>query len=334
MELSKLASLSAIALSKGNWKDLELLSTELLKKVRTDPSVLENDLRRVARNYISSIIGEGIFLTGSDTSGQDHFEAGIKTLRSLIGSGNSELVSKIRPEIRHLQQIQLFMTRPQTDSLNKAAASLRKLGRPHLAIELTSSEVQKSRLNYYSLVVRGSAYVDLKMHEMAIIDGELALKHSPGEKKNYALTLLARATNGLFKSNGVLDDGEKALSYALEALKIKRDPYIASVFISIVRALGKPDYDELIAELHSSLSFDFDLADPVAVNISTSILEKSSVDNSIQIDPWGIDYDEEDEEELQSSDFDDEDSISDYFEDYFEDHADSLADPQSPHLEP
>jgi tetratricopeptide (TPR) repeat protein len=333
VELSELASLSAVALKKNNWKDLELLSTELLKKIRTDPRMHENDLRRVARNYIASIIGEGLFITGSDASGQDHFENGIKTLQKLINSSNNEIISKLRPEIRHLQQIQLFITAPQTDSLNKASASLRKLGRPQLAIELTNSEVQKSRLNYYSLVVRGSAYVDLKLHELAIKDGELALKHSPGEKKRYALTLLARATNGLFKVNGVLDDGEQALSYALKSLEIKRDPYIASVFISIVRALGTSDYDELIAELNSTLVFDFDKGDPVALEISTSIIQKTNFETSIQDDPWGIDY-EEVEEDLEASDFDDEDSISDYFEDYFEEYSDSLADPQRPHLEP
>ena len=215
MEISELASLSAIALRKNDWKDLELLSTELLKKIQIDPNVHENDLRRVARNYIASIIGKGLFLTGSDSSGKEHFEAGIQKLQELISTKNNKVLSKLRPEIRHIQQIQLFMTKPQTDSLNKASASLRKLGRPHLAIELTNSEVQKSRLNYYSLVIRGSAYVDLKMHELAIKDGEVALKHSPGDKKRYALTLLARATNGLFKVNGVLDDGEQAHLWCL-----------------------------------------------------------------------------------------------------------------------
>ncbi len=336
MEVTELARLSSIALRKGNWIDLELLSKELLEKLRIDPNVHENDLRRVARNYIASIIGEGRFLIGSDSSAQEHFIAGIKTLQKLISSGREDLISTLRPEIHQIQKIQLFMTTPQTDSLNKAAASLRKLGRPHLAIDLTSSEVQKSRLNYYSLVVRGSAYVDLKLHELAIKDGELALKHSPGEKKRYALTLLARATNGLFKANGVLDDGEKALSYALKSLEIKHDPYNARVFISIVSALGTSDYDELIAKLNSTLKFDFDVADPVAVNISASILEKSDLESLFQDDPWGTDYEEEDEDddESLSVDLDEQDSISDYFEDYFEEYTDSLADPQSPHLEP
>ena len=334
MEITELARLSSIALGKSNWRDLELLSRELLEKLQLNPNTHENDLRRVVRHYIVSIIGEGRFLIGSDSAAQEHFLAGIKSLQKLISSSSDELISTLRPEIRHIQQIQLFMARPQTDSLNKAAASLRKLGRPHLAIELTTSEVQKSRLNYYSLVVRGSAYVDLKLHDLAINDGELALKHSPGDKKRFALTLLARATNGLFKDNGLLDDGEQALSYALKSLEIKHDPYIARVFISIVRALGISEYDELINELNLTLKFDFDLADPVALEISASILHQTEFESSIEEDPWGIDFDEEDAGDWPTSDFDDQDSISDYFDDYFEDYTDSLADPQRPHLEP
>lgn len=334
MEIAELARLSSAALRKGNWGELELLSKELLEKLRLNPTAHENDLRRVARHYIASIIGEGRFLTGSDFVAQEHFLSGIKALQKLISSGSDELISTLRPEIRHIQQVQLFMARPQTDSLNKAAASLRKLGRPHLAIELTTSEVQKSRLNYYSLVVRGSAYVDLKLHDLAIKDGELALKHSPGDKKRFALTLLARATHGLFKDNGLLDDGEQALSYALKSLEIKHDPYIARVFISIVRALGISEYDKLIDELNLTLKFDFDLADPVALEISESILHQTEFESSIEEDPWGIDFDEEDAGDWLTSDFDDQDSISDYFDDYFEDYTDSLADPQRPHLEP
>lgn len=334
MEITELARLSSIALGKSNWRELELLSRELLEKLQLNPNTHENDLRRVARHYIVSIIGEGRFLIGSDSAAQEHFLAGIKSLQKLISSSSDELISTLRPEIRHIQQIQLFMARPQTDSLNKAAASLRKLGRPHLAIELTTSEVQKSRLNYYSLVVRGSAYVDLKLHDLAINDGELALKHSPGDKKRFALTLLARATNGLFKDNGLLDDGEQALSYALKSLEIKHDPYIARVFISIVRALGISEYDELINELNLTLKFDFDLADPVALEISASILHQTEFESSIEEDPRGIDFDEEDAGDWLTSDFDDQDSISDYFDDYFEDYTDSLADPQRPHLEP
>ena len=326
----------AEALRTHDWRKLESLSVELLTSLDLDPRSIETDIRKVARYYLASIIGDGNFLKSIDAVGLEHFNAGITALRKVVDSSKRDLFTTLRPEIQHIRQIQLFMTKPQADTLNKVAKSLRRIGRPHLAVELATAEIHKSRLNYYSLVVRGSAYVDLKMFDAALKDGELALKYSPGETRRFALTLLARAKKDQFKLNGLLDDGELALAYALQSLEIKRDPHTAKVFISIVNALGISDYDELIDELKGSLHFDFDQADPVATQISESIVEQSQIEENIEEDdPWGIESDEDDfDDEWSTTSFDEEDSISDYFGDYFEEFSDSLNNPQSPHLEP
>lgn len=336
MKAFELSRGCAEALRANDWKKLESLSTELLTSLDLDPSSIETDIRKVARYYLASIIGNGNFLKFSDTVGLEHFNAGVHAFRKFIGSSKRNLFTTLRPEIQHIRQIQLFITKPQADTLNKVAKSLRRIGRPHLAVELATAEIQKSRLNYYSLVVRGSAYVDLKMFEAALRDGELALKYSPGETRRFALTLLARAKKDQFKFNGLLNDGELALSYALQSLEIKRDPHTAKIFISIVNALGISEYDELIDELNSTLLFNFDQVDPVATQISESIVEQSQIEETIEEDdPWGIESDEENfDDDWSTSSFDEEDSISDYFEEYFEEFSDSLNDPQSPHLEP
>ena len=335
MDLIELSKQCALALKISDWPKLETLSRELLIKLQIDPDTQEKDLRRVAKSYLASIIGNGNFLKTSDPAGYEHFRSGAAEFRKIVKSSNEELVSILKPEIYHLAQIQLFLTKPQTDALNKASKSLRRLGRPHLAIDLTSAEIAKSRLNYYSLVVRGSAYVDLGLFAQGIKDGELALKHAPGDQKRFSLTLLSRAYLGQFKHNGLIEDGEVALDYALKSLDLKHDPYIARVFISLVHALGIDDYKDLISELNSKLSFNFDSSDPVAIEISESILQQSGPEGMIEEeDPWSSKNLEEDDGDWLSDSLDEEDSVSDYFEDYFEEFSESLHDPQSPHLEP
>lgn len=334
MEIAELAKKSAAALKAQDWGELETVSRELLTRLRLDPDVNELDLRKVAKNYLASIVREGRFLTTSDPVGQSYFNEGISSFQRFLRASPPEIAIKVRPEIRHIQQVQLFMSQPRSDSLNKAASSLRRLGRPHLAIELTNQELSNSRLNYYSLVVRGSAYVDLNQIDLAIEDGELSLKHSLSEKKNFSLTLLARAYREKFKRDGLIDDGEQALNYAIQALEVDKNPYVARVFISIVRALGNSEFEELIAELKASLNFNFDSADLLAVQISNSILQTEEVENLVHDDdPWAADSDDSDSEWL-TVESEDEEAVSDYFEDYFEEYVDSLDNPQMPHLEP
>jgi hypothetical protein len=334
LDITALSNKSALALKHSNWQELENLSKQILELIKINPESLEIDVREVARNYLSSIIGNGNFLFEKDPSGLSQFNNKIVDFQSFLRVSKPSFSKSIRPEIIAIQSIQLFVTSPRSDSANKAAANLRRLGRPQLAVEIMNVELNKSRLNYYSLVVRGSAFVDLRESEKAIMDGELALKHSLKDKRNYALTLLARAYRDKFKKDGLIEDGETALRLALESLGIDRNPYIARVLISIIRALGTSDYDELVDELNSSMIFQFTSPDSLATEISVAIHESSNQDsNAYDIDPW-FDGTEELDEEWGLPDSDEVESIEDYFEDYFEEFSESLANPRMPHLEP
>ena len=334
MDFAELSNKSAIALQHSDWQELENLSKQILALIKIDPNNLDIDVRKVARNYLSSIIGSGRFLFENDPGGLLHFNNEIIEFQSFLRDSKLEFSKSIRPELIAIQSIQLFVTSPRSDSANKASANLRRLGRPQLAVEIMNTELMKSRLNYYSLVVRGSAFVDLHETEKAISDGELALKHSLKDKRNFALTLLARAYRDKFKKDGLIEDGETALRLAMESLGIDRNPYIARVLISIIRALGTSDYDELVAELNSSLIFQFTSPDALAAEISVAIHENANLDSiSYEVDPW-FDVTEELDEEWGVSDNDEVESIEDYFEDYFEEFSESLANPRMPHLEP
>ena len=334
MDITELSKKSAIALKHSNWSELESLSKQILDIIKFNPEKHELDLRKVARNYLSSIMGNGGFLFENDPNGLLHFNNEIVDFQSLLRASKPSFAKNIKPEIIAIQNIQLFVTNPRSDAANKAASGLRRLGRPQLAVEVMNLELNKSRLNYYSLVVRGSAFVDLFDSEKAIIDGQLALKHSLKDKRNFALTLLARAYRDKFKKDGLIEDGETALSFALESLDIDRNPFIARVLVSIVKALGTSDYDELVAELNSSLIFQFTSPDTLAVEISASIVEKANQgSHEYEVDPW-FDVTEELDEEWSLLDNDEVESMEDYYEDYFEEFSESLANPRMPHLEP
>ena len=333
MNIVEVSQLSSKAYQAKDWKTLEKLSKELFLLLRASIESKPADIHAVAKNYLASIIAEGRFLLGEDPTGLAHFKKGVTAFKWFLNESSPKLRIELRPELHHLYQVQLLLTHFQSDSINKASSSLRKLARPDLAIELTSSVLQKSRLNYYSLVVRGSAYVDLSQIDSALVDGELALKHSLPENRNYALTLLARAYREKFKSDGDFASAERALELALESLAIKKDPYIARVFISIVRAIGTPEYDELIVELKSSLNFNFNSPDPLAIEIAEGLVtDQADTELLHDDDPWD-DIDDIDDLTYSDRDFEEE-SISDYFSDYFEDYEDSLIDPSRPHLEP
>lgn len=332
--ISELAKKSSIALKTKNWEELETVSRQLLQILGKEEIVHEPDLRKVARNYLASIFRDGKFLLVEDKAGLLRFQDELIGFRRFIESSPPIFLESVRPEIRYIQQVQLFLADGRGDAANKAASSLRRLGRPDLAIALSTESLKGSRLNYYVLVVRASAHVDLNEPELAIPDLELALKHSPSDKQTYPLTVLARAYREIFKRNGYFKDGEKALEYAEKSLSLDRNPFIARIFISIVRALGNLDYEELISELESSIIFDFENADDLAIEISKSILDSELLEETLE----EIEPDEDFIDDLDGDWIDNEesdyDSPSDYFEDYFEDYVESLNDPQRPHLEP
>ena len=333
-KISELAKKSSIALKTKNWEELETVSRQLFQILGKEETVHEADLRKVARNYLASTFRDGKFLLGEDKTGLLHFRDEISGFRRFIESSPPILLDSVRAEIRYVQQVQLFLADGKGDASNKAASSLRRLGRPDLAIALSTMALNKSRLNYYVLVVRASAHVDLNEPDLAIPDLEIALKHSPRDKQTYPLTVLARAYREIFRRNGDFKDGEKALEYAEKSLSLDRNPFIARIFISIVRALGNLDHEELISELETSIIFDFENRDDLAIGISKSILDSAlleQTDADVEPDEDFIDDLDGDWIDGQETDYD---SPSDYFEDYFEDYVESLNDPQRPDLEP
>lgn len=333
MDIVRLAALSSTALRTKDWVALEDLSKRLLAILNQDPESNEIDIRMVAKNYLAAILGDGKFLLEDDRIGRSHFEKGVKTLNDFLVKSPLKFRSTIRSELWQLSQVQLLLSQPRSDARNKAAAGLRKLARPDLAVELMTFELKKSRLNYYSLVVRGSAFVDLRMIDEAIEDGGLALKYSLESNKNFPLTLLARAYRDKFKRDGDFETAEKALNYAFEALRLRRNAYIAKVFISIVRAIGTSEHDVFIDELRSTLNFDFDTPDPLAVSTAQNIVLASEDSEVLHDDDIWFD-DSESLDEYPEVDINEEDTVSDYFSEYFEEYEDSLLDPRSPHLEP
>lgn len=334
MEIYELSIRNAAALKSRDWETLEALSFELLTLLKKSGSRSETDIRKVARNYLCAIIGDGEFLFLGNNSGQMHFESCAKNFYRFLQTEAADFIPILSQEVRDLQQVQLLLTQDRSDARNKAAASLRRLGRPQLAIELSSIEIAKSRLNYYSRVIRGSAEVDLELYDEAIEDAEIALKHSLPGKQYYPLIVLARAKTGNCKKYGLLSDGEEAVLLALQALSLDESVYTVKVFISAVRAIGSEDYEELINKLESK-NYQLKLSpDPVAVDVAQAITtQAASIDMSEEGLEWLNDPDALDDMEADAI-FNDNEEISDYFEDYFEEFTDSLNDPQKPHLEP
>ena len=200
--INDVAKSCALARRKKDWEELEVHSRELLNLLKATPDRHDVDLRVAAKNYLSSILGEGKFLLGSDPKGLARFQNGISTLQLFLKVDSAEILKRILPEIRNIDLVRIYLSDGKSDAKNKAASSLRKLGRPDLAIELASDELLKSRLNYYSLVVRGSAFVDLGQIDLAIQDGAIALRHSTKDRRIFPLTLLARAYREKFKKDG------------------------------------------------------------------------------------------------------------------------------------
>jgi len=334
MDLVELSNRSGEALRKSDWVALETLSLKILLLLNKNRSKAESDIRKVARNYLCAIVGDGEFLLRKDNPGLSHFDSRANSFFRFLQNEATEFIPTLSQEIRDLQQLQLFLTQERSDTRNKAASSLRRLGRPQLAIDLTSIEISKSRLNYYSRVIRGSAEVDLGLFDEAIEDAEIALKHSLPGSKYYPLIVLARAKIGNCKKYGLLSDGEDAVQLALQALHLDESIYTVKVFISAVRTIGSEDYEELIQKLESKNYQLKTSPDTVAIEIAESVLAQTDTfENSAEGLEWLNDPDALDDLEADFI-FNNEEKISDYIEEYFEEYADSLNDPQRPHLEP
>lgn len=320
------------AYKNKDWVTLNQATRDLLSLLRIDAKSHPEELQLAARYYLASIMSNGKFLLGRGGQELEFFESGVSRLKVFLKNSSEKVRTILTPQIKAIHEIRLFLTSPNADSQNKAATALRKIARPDLTIELTSEQLTRTRLNYYSLTSRGWAYLDLGRVEEAIADGELALKHSPRDKIGRTHALLGSAYRRDFKRSGDLEVGELAVTHASKAYALGENFFNARILLSAYHAIGQSIPDDLAIKLaafklpaEDTPSLD---ALEIAANITLQSLEELSIpveeETELDVDDWIEEVDENDNTESQS----------DYFNDYFEDFAESLSDPQRPHLEP
>ena len=328
-----------------DWENLAQIGLKLGAIIGGGYEINVRDIHEISKRYLGALIGSGdSLLSKNDNQQIDNFVAGLGVIENLSSKSTFETKSSLSPIIKSAYEIQLFLTTQSSDARNKAAKALRVIARPDLSIALTSIQIASTRLNYYSLVVRASAYSDLAEFSNAIRDGLVALKYSPKEKSYYALVTLARAYVERFKQNGDIQDSEIAFDYAEKAFEQRPDEYSANTFLKVIHTIGLEGMDDLISSLKNvrkNLKYELDqkaieIAKDIIKNSKVSIPQKNVLLDdllaSALIDHWLVlDIDEDLEDVTEDSEID---SPEDYFEDYFEEYNDSLLDPQSPHLEP
>lgn len=325
------------------WEALEQIGQQIGLIIGGEFSGTVQDIRELSRVYLGALLGSGDCFSKKDTNLEQQFKDGLISIENYSKKSKLENRTSLTPIIKSAYEIQLFLTKKQADSRNKAASALRKLARPDLAIILTTQQLEMSRLNYYSLVVRGAAHSDLSQFSLAIADCQKALKYSPADKKYFALVSLSRAYINRFQQTGEISDSEMAFDLAKNCFELKPDEYSANTFLKVIHIIDLPGMDELIENLRSVQKTQNYELDQKAIEIAKSVLLYSTPGPKIGIlsevddllpdelfDGW---LDLENDEDFVSDDADIE-APEDYFEDYFEDYVDSLNDPQNPHLEP
>jgi len=331
------------AYKSQDWDQLVLIGDKIGALVGGKLSGTIRDIREIAKIYLGSLMGSGKFLTTKDADSVNKLVGGLENLEKFASRDNNKLLPELSPIIRSGYEIQLYLTRKQSDSRNKAASAFRNLARPDLAIFLTTQQLEITRLNYYSLVVRAAAYSDISSFNEAISDGQKALKYSPVDKKHFSLVTLSRAHLNRFKQTGDISDCELAFELAEKSFELKPDEYSANIFLRVIHTISLPGMDDLIANLRNVQKTNHFELDQKAIEIAKEVIRNSS---SIQItqsltsvddlladelfDGW-LDLENDDDFESVEEEVD---HPEDYFEDYFEDFVDSLNDPQNPHLEP
>jgi tetratricopeptide (TPR) repeat protein len=325
------------------WDALEQIGQRIGLLIGSEFSGTVRDIHEISKAYLGSIIGPGDFLTKSDPELENKFRRSLTFIENYSDGSNIEIKTSLTPLVKSGYEIQLFLTKKQSDTRNKAASALRKLGRPDLAIILTTQQLEITRLNYYSLVIRSAAYSDLSDFSRAIADGEKALKFSPSEKKNFVLVSLARAYINRFKQTGEIGDSEMAFELAERSFKLKPDDYSANIFLKVIFTIGLLGMEDLITNLQNVKKTHHYQLDQKAIEIAKEVLRNSPLRPITAVIPESDDLlaDElfdnwlglENHDDFDS-DNEDVDHPEDYFEDYFEEYLDSLNDPQNPHLEP
>lgn len=312
------------ALLRGDWIVSDRAHLEIIKELRQSKLVNREDLRQIAKRYLSSIFGTGLFLFERNESEIEVFQKKVENFREIIYS-NSTWRSSLDDLDRELHEVQILLTNSRADARNKAANALRRIGRPDLTVKLCDQLLVQSRLNYYFLTTRSWALSDLGEIEKALLDAELALKHQP-KGNNYPQIALSRAYRLKFKRDGDLSDSKSAISWARQAITAKRNFHAANQLAAALLTAGVSKEDPELLLLEKDFPRILRYADVVAIESAATVMITIAVDPAEDFEDLDEDTDTDDEQT--------EDRPEDYYEDYFPEHWESLDNPRSPHLEP
>jgi len=231
---------SASARALGDWAKLEQLSIEVLRFIYKEAKIDESSLKIVIRNYLSSIVGTGEFLTNLGSHDFVTYQEGLRKLLQFLEKRPHHFTS-IEPVLQSAHEIALLALDPISANRNKIAKHLREIARPDLAVTICNQILTETRLNYYSRTVLCGAYCDLNQFDKAIETAEVGLRYSPGQDKTFPLNALVRAHTLKFKSNGDFAEIEKALEYGHQSIDLKIDVYAANAFVAAAIASAKED---------------------------------------------------------------------------------------------
>jgi tetratricopeptide (TPR) repeat protein len=230
-KINTLLDKSAAAREKNDWKILEENSIKILQILQISTINNEVNLYEIVRNYLSSIIGTGSFLSDLNSVELTHFKSGLDKLEKFI-KNQPHYLKTVDPLVSAGREIVLLALEPTTANKNKISKNLRKIARPDLAIEICSKILSESRLNYYALTILCAAYCDVYQFDKAIEFAETALKFAPNSEKTYTLNAIARAHTHKFKTTGDFADIDLALKYAHESIDLKLDSYSANTLMA------------------------------------------------------------------------------------------------------
>lgn len=318
--------MSESAAGQRDWLQSEKINHQILRLLGKSAVRDQSGLVSVAKKYIASLFGSGLFLFEDRPEESKLFLKRVEDFRSSV-LGKRELHTSLQGLERDLSEIQLFIQKPRADIHNKAANALRRIGRPDLAVKFCNILLAQSRINYFALTTRSWAYGDLGKIDLALEDAELAQKFLRSQPKgnNYTQAALSRAFRLRFKRDGDLEDAESAIYWAEQALHVNRNFHAARQFVSALLCIGiKPD-DPRIQKLESEFPTLVRPADFIAVDIASEIVLQwpNTSDEDFE------DFEQINEEEHKLH----EESPTDYYEDYFPEHLESLNNPRAPHLE-
>lgn len=175
------------------WETLEQVGKRIGLLIGGEFVGTVKEIHQISKLYLGTLLGTGDFLMESNLEFEGKFKSGLTVVENYANKSKIEVKTSLTPLVKSGYEIQLFLTKKQSDTRNKAASALRKLARPDLSIVLATQQLEITRLNYYSLVVRAAAYSDLSLFSKAIEDGQKALKFTPSENKYFALGALSRA---------------------------------------------------------------------------------------------------------------------------------------------